>query len=611
MPKCFLKYSKNMFRSNQTCSFHFFLEKEMFSTVGLLPQNEEIKKHMKIPIGISISPAKTGIAKQIDAKQEQLLRCSHCSAYLSPFCHIEDGKWICSICSQKNNYVENEISKEQISNNNIQVNLSKTQSYDEVICLYISLDFEEADLKRAKMAAIGFLRHIRKNCPVMIFIGIEGSPFALLVPPKQPTSYKLFVYNEKTKENEERSTGFSLPSKLEKSFDNEKPVAALVKFASIDSFVGMDLAQFFFTQENVASAERAIDRLVPAKDSKCVLKSIELSGTISNALLGTPCRFISFVNSIQKVPPILEAIKPLAVRLDYVVSYFTKQANETTKQLSGTVYILSTENPGGQGAHIAQQKTVYQLVTRCRAHNCATSWKALPNQYVDVNEQVLFSPILTNDSHPFAVDIFPMPNQQSIAFQVTAKYICNDTDQPGNTSFIFRVLNISYDTSKVEDEIAKKINWNMVLWFWLHIVYGKPPRESLSMIVRAAAAVIAKLGDKVPEDFIRGVCGLKQLWLFSEDNSLRYIAWQVLGQTEIDNINLIPKYIEENNRQILLAADGVQEKGTVDGMPSNEARDYQQKLAMYLPIKSNINEKLQKIDPEYKEILDKIVNSLK
>ena len=583
----------------------------MFSTVDLLPQNEEIKKQMRIPLGLSISPAKSGIAKQINGKQEELARCSHCSAYLSPFCRIEDNKWICSICSQKNDYIENEISKLQLANNNYQVILSHTQSYDEVLCLYISLDFEEADLKRAKMAAIGFLRHVQKNCPIMIFIGIDGSPFALLVPPHKPTSYKLFVYNEQTKENEERSTGYSLPPKLEKNYTNDKPVAALVKFASIDSFIGMDLAQFFFTQETISAAERAIDRLAPSKDSRCVLKSIELAGIICNALHGTPCRFISFVNTIQKVPPILDALKPLALRLDYVVSYFTKQANDTTKQLPGTIFILSAENPGGQGAHIAQQKTVYQLVTRCRGHNCSTEWKPLSNQSFDVNDQVLFSPILTNDSHPFAVDVLPMPNQTSIAFQVTAKYISNDTDQPGNTSFIFRVLNLSLETSKISEEIANKINWNTVLWFWMHIVYGKQPRESLSMIIRAAAAVIAKLGDKVPEDFIRCVCGLKQLWLFSEDNALRYIAWQVLGQTEVDNINLIPKFIEDNNAQILLTANGVQEKGTSDGMPSNEARTYQQKMAMYLPIRSTINEKLQKIDPEYKEILDTIVNSLK
>ena len=60
----------------------------MFPTVELLPQTEEIKKHMKIPLGISISPAKSGIAHEIQAKQEELCRCRNCQAYLSPFCPI-------------------------------------------------------------------------------------------------------------------------------------------------------------------------------------------------------------------------------------------------------------------------------------------------------------------------------------------------------------------------------------------------------------------------------------------------------------------------------------------------------------------------------------------
>ena len=456
---------------------------------------------------------------------------------------------------------------------------------------------------------MGLLRHVRPNCPCMVFIGVDGSPFALLVPPQQPKSYRLYQYKSNMQQAEPVGTGFSVSDHIEKSYTNDKPVAALAKFASIESFIGLDLAHFFFTPENISAAERAIDRLVPAKDQKCVIKSVELAGTITRALQGTPCRFVSFVNTIGKVPPILDVIRTLPCRLDYVVTYFTRQCNDTARQLSGSVFVMSTENPGGQGAHIASQKTAYQLVTRCRAHNCAVEWKVLPNQLVDISDQVLFVPVLSNDAHPFALDVSPLPNQKKIAFQLTAKYIINDTDQPKNTAFIFRILNICLETSKSEEEIAKTVNWNNVLWFWLHVICSRAPREGLSAVIRIAANVIANLGEKVPKSFERGVCALAHLWVFSDDSVLRYIGWQVLGQTEINELNIIPKIVENEGKQILLTINGVQEKGTSDGLPSEEARKYQGKLALYLPIRTELKQYLLNIDPEYKQILDKLVKS--
>ena len=581
----------------------------MEPTAKLLPKSEELKKHIRLPLGIAISPTKAGIAHQINAKQENLCRCKSCQAYLNPHCEVKDGKWACSICSRLNEYVENDISKQQLENENYQVIINKTPDFDEIFCLYISLDFEESEFQRNKLAAVGILRHIPENCPCMIFVGIEDSQFALLVPPQPQKSYKLTAKGEEVTENEINSCFRIL--KKQCNVEETKPIAAFAKFANADAFIGIDLSHFFFWKNSIPAAERAIERLSYAKDPKAVIKSVELTATMGRVLQGTPVRFISMVNSISRVPPILDMIKSMRARLDYVVTYFTKQINDISKQLPGSVFILSSENPGGQGAHIAQQKTSYSLVTRCRAHNCATEWKQLPAYCSEVDDQVLFVPAVTVEEHPFAIDIVPMPNQTKIVFQVTAKYVANDEKKPGCTSFIFRVMSLCLETSTNEEEIVNSINWNCVIWFWSHVVHRMLPSEAISSLMRAAAAMIANIGvEKTPTDFQRGICGLRYLWVFNEDPVLRYIGWQMLSQTVPSKLNMIAKKIVVNERTILLTADCVEEKGTVDGFASAEARIFQSELPIYLPIRPEINPSLENVDEKYSAILSKLVKSL-
>lgn len=587
------------------CQIFCQIDKKMQSTVGYLPLTEELKKKTPIPLGIAVSPTTPGIATLISGTQDKLYRCPVCQGYLSPFCPVQDGKWQCSICSSKYPLEDNEISKAQLTNPNYQVYIQHTQHFGEVYCIYLSTEFNEKDFQRNKLAVMGVLRHLPENAYCLIFLGMEHYPLALLVPPQE---WKGFTLTTNDAEDQITADAFSTPNCAIEQIKQEKPVAAFAQFSSYEAFLGLDLFKFFFTKESMPAAERALDKISRGKDKVPHLKSIELAGTIAKAMNGIPVRFISFLDNIPRTPPILEALRPLYVRLDYVITNVTKSINDTAKNLPGELYVLSGENPGGQGCHIAKSKSAYQLVSRCRAHNCATEWKLAPNHLTDIHEQVLYAPVLLSDTQPYAIDIVPLPNQKSTVFQITAKYIINE---PNNyTSFIFRVLNFEMKSTDKQEELAKSANWNAVLWFWMHKVYERPAREALSAIMRGAANIIAEIGD-ISEDFKRGVCSSKHLYALSQDPILHYIGGQLMFTMPPDSLNIISKYVEKDGKKYLLSANGVMEEPTADGFPSEAARELQSQYSIYMPVISPISNNIAQADAEYAVILEKLIKSLK
>ncbi|EAY04568.1 hypothetical protein TVAG_233040 [Trichomonas vaginalis G3] len=575
----------------------------MQATTGFLPLTEEIKKKTPIPLGVAISPTTPGIAAEIDATVEQLIRCSACQGYLSPFCKIENGKWECSICHTQHLYEESEISKAQLANSNYQVNIRKNPEMGQFICIYFSTDFNESDFNRNKQALTGLLRYLPKDARCIIFIGSEQYPIALLVPPQK---FECFSLNSENTDDQIAPDAYSVTTTEPNKENTELHVACIAKFSSFNAILGLDLAKFFFTQETIPAAERALAKISRSKDKTPVIKSIELAGTLANAFTPSPLRFISFVDQIPRTPPILEALRKFLVRLDYVVTNYTKCIPDMAKVLQGEIYILSNENPGGQGMNIARSTSAYQLVSRCRGHRCATEWKQAPNHLSEVQEQVIFLPVLISDNQPLALEIVPLPNQPSYVFQLTAKYYISE---PDNTAFIFRVMNFEIKSTGKLQEYVSSVNWNVALWFWMHKVFEKYQREAVSALMRGAANVIAEVGD-VSEDLKRAVCSTRHLYALGSDPIMKYIGGQLMFTTVPESLNIVPKIIVNNGKKIVLSANGVYEDSPDGTSFSEEAIAYQSKYPIYLPIITPIDKNLAEIDQEYLGILDKLVRSL-
>ena len=79
---------------------------------GKFPTSDKVMEEAGMPFGCEILPflpipsSRLYSEAMIDA--ETVLRCTHCSAYISPLCRMESSRWICILCGQENSMTRSE-----------------------------------------------------------------------------------------------------------------------------------------------------------------------------------------------------------------------------------------------------------------------------------------------------------------------------------------------------------------------------------------------------------------------------------------------------------------------------------------------------------------------
>lgn len=560
----------------------------MEASFEIFPKNEELKKIIRVPSVLAVTPCQKSIDSTFHSNIQEISCCHVCHAYLSPYCKINSQKntskngdylyppsWECQICGNKNKFgIKKEFNQIQANNQNYECIYNEIDNDPLIYAIYLSTDFNDSySFNGAKIFCSSILRHMDPDSQCLIFIGTDDAEYSILVPQSSDTRFNNFQCDPTTSTSE---TNF--------------PTASLARFSSINSFIGLDLSNFFFNVRNESIAERAIDKLTFSKDSHSALKTYEISMTLSRVLEGRQLRTFSVIRSIpgnKDSLPLIDEMRQSLLRVDFVVSGddYTKSTLSLSEEAQGVIHPLSMNNPALQALCLLKQETSYRLLMRCQAKMCAVEWKKMHRPYSETKDTQLFAPVVissetnenenqTNEnSSTFALEIKPLPNQDTIIVQIAAKFVRKDD---GNkTLYVLRVFNKMFKTSDCFDEIVAGINWNVSLWFWSRLLTYKPRSECVAMIFRAAASVISEfkkfkdqsssllLLSQINNDnteninnvqneklfsnyknFLRAVCAFPDFYLISDDIEDRWIGTELLSLMKPSNLHFIP--IEEN-----------------------------------------------------------------
>lgn len=533
----------------------------------IFPKNEDLKRKLRMNLVITATITDHEKASFIKCQEKDLLKCRACQSYLSHYSTIVDGEWQCQVCDNINNVTNLEIAQDQLKNPSFRIDIHKQTDIGVVRAIYFSLGFKEDEFRKAQLSCISLLRHLSSTDHCLLFIGTDSSPFAIVAPP--PT--KIFKVSQ---------PAFSFPSILNVNSAMPGWKASIVRFTSIEGLIGLDLSSFFITQENSAAVERTIELLAPSPDKKSTYKAFEMAGTLATVLSGLPLHFLTIANDMQKFPQIFQGIYGCLVRTDFLLPELSKNAIKSQSLIQGLVMRISSENPAKQAAHLLGQKSVYKVMSICHARRCGIEWKKTFKPYSDIKDQKLFVPVCISKNQAFPIEIQPLPNQPYYVFQFITKYLFYEKL---DVHIVLQVDTIKFGSSDNIDALINSINWNCVLWWWLHKIIDKSSKEIIASIYRAAAAIIASYGDKINDTLQYLVCLLPDLYMLNDqgDKSSSYIDYLMVETPE--NLHLKPQMYEIESLKICESPNGI------SANPSNqEVKKLQSNYPIYLPIIDHI-----------------------
>ncbi|KAH0791437.1 Sec23/Sec24 zinc finger family protein [Histomonas meleagridis] len=527
-------------------------------TLPLFPKTDDLCKRIKLPILSTVSPVTSFGVQKINCKNDDLSFCHVCHAFLSSNCKHDNEKWECSICGNKNKFINSSVSQEQIKNQNYEIILKSQNDGGIIFGIYLSLGFSQQDFVRAKLSCISILRHLPESSRVIIFLGTDQCPYVLLVPPKDQSELD---------ENFVKSDTSHFPHiHIETS-----KVASIARFASIETMIGIDLSNLFFTNKTISAAERTIEKLTLLSNKMECPSTIEIVGTLSRVLSGTPLHFISIVDQINQSPSFVDMIHSFPVRLDFLVAHYTKTIHQLYPNHQGTIQVISMENPIEQSSQLLLQKTTFQVMTKVRSSRSAVEWHK-PLKHATIEGSIIFSPVCICSEQPFTLEIRTLPNQDFYNFQIVTKYvICEDT----KTNFYLRVMNYSFASSTNFDDIVQRINWNCVLWHWSKSILTKVHNEAINSINKMSEVMQSVYKS---ETLLNAISLFPDLWITSNDIMKRFIGTELLLYSKPSEIGFIK---EEESKRYVRTPNGTLE--------NNEKKDVEEEmplLPIYVPIRT-------------------------
>lgn len=601
----------------------------MEASLEILPKNEELKKIIRVPSILAVTPCQNSIDFSFHSNLKDLSCCHVCHAYLSPYCKINTQEynskngvvsqpinWECQICGNKNKFgIKKEFNQIQSNNQNYECIYNEINNDPLIYAIYLSTDFNDnKSLIGAKIFCCSILRHMNQDSQCLIFIGSDTAEYSILVPQRDDDQYK----NEST---------------------SNTATASLARFSSINSFIGLDLSNFFFNVSNESMAERAIEKLTFSKDQQPALKTYEISMTLSRVLEGRQLRTFSVLCSLgnKNSLPLIEEMRQSLLRVDFIVSgdEYTKNTLSLSEEVQGVIHPLSMNNPALQALLLLKQETSYRLLMRCQAKMCAVEWKKMHRPYSEMKDTQLFAPVVINNennenqnnsnssSSAFALELKPLPNQEKIIVQIAARFVKKAS---GNkTLYVLRVFNRVFNTSDSFDEIVAGINWNVSLWFWSRLLTYKPRSECVAMIFRAAASVLSefkmfknqknkqtqvdiqilknqeqkeKQNEETPnnklvsnyQNFLRAVCAFPDLYLVSDDIEDRWIGTELLSLMKPNQLCFVPVEEKIGNLNVVFSPNGacfMKKSENTDEAGFGEKRkdliEIQKRYPLYIP----------------------------
>lgn len=514
-------------------------------------------------------------------------RCSNCKGFLSKIFKIDDdNSWYCHFCETKNSIKDIETAKLQIEHNNFEIikdrQNSKSEKVTEILCIYISFEFEKEDIGYVKRSIKGALDSFGEDTHCLIFLRIDDNGLNLIVPPRNIEEIEPFD-REPIKDD---LYGFIEELDTKKYYNENKVMASLIDFNSLHEYVNLDLANFFFSRYSAKFAFNLIDKLSYRKVSPDYQSLSGLVNTIENAMGLNYVRFLIYINRYDQPPLIFK--KAFLHRVDIIVSEYTDEISKDRNKVAGLIYVLSREDPYTQTLSLMLQKTRYGLLCRVRS-NCEVSWieSLVPIHSKLTTDKVCLTSLLLNDEQIFAINVANLKNVKACYIQVIAVYAeASDTD-----SFCrVRIFSRKFNFSENPKEILDSINVKVLIWMWLNI-YSSYKHDYIEVPVLNACNKLllcfhkhkCKCKDKYSVKKI--VKSLSKFDLVSDDKLKRHYSLYSIRLLHPSSIYLIPKHLSENN--IILSPNGVEEDRTNHSI---EAYRYRDEFPIFIPIKESLTQ---------------------
>ena len=578
----------------------------MEASLPIFPNSEDLKKKARVPSILAFSPFQNQIFGSIDSDLNNLIICPVCHAFFSPLCSFDNENhawWRCQICENKNHFhrINDEIFNLQKDNSSIECVFKTDDNNPIILMIYLSTNFSsDVEFLQAKIFACSLLRHMDKFSKCIVFIGDDNAQYSALAPPVGP-------------------------------FNKNTMRASLVRFSSVNTLIGLDLSSFFFSLENEATAERAIERLQLSSDSNPAMKVNEMTLTFSRVLNGTPLRTFAILKELNGPTDIFQLMRNYLIRTDFIVTNFNKNTLKMCEDIQGSVHLLSSVNPALQALTLLNQETFFKALLKVKAKICAVKWSKLhhPFSIIKDNEKtLLFAPACTGFGQSFALEIDPLPNQPKLFFQVTAQFITS----VGNKTFsILRIFNYTLDCSDDFKTIIDAINWNCVFWYWSRLLPYETHNSITVMIFRAVSSVISEhlaylkqiYGPEVARqqyddtnDLIKCVCSFPDFYLADDNQSKRWLGIEIICTLPPNKINFVPKLEQIDNIEFISSPNGINNASNINKLTYETQlgrkviSQIQKKFPFYIPFFSNSPLSFTQIDESRLNKIRELVSSM-
>lgn len=544
-------------------------------TFGVLPRTAALQKRAKLPIVANVAPCARGVPDAPLAGDE-LARCRVCHAFLTGFCEARGGAWVCGICGNENSAGGRAI--EQLQCGDFAIRSVKSAGEGAACAVFLSTAFAPQDFVRAKLACISLLQHIPAHRKCIAFIGTDRACFEILVPPRSESELADSCSCQRTQGRERAPCS----------------MAAIAKFSSVETLIGVDLGNLFFTKDNVEAAAKTIEKLKCGEDARAAVEAVEISATLSRVLNGAPLHFVSIVDQIDLNPSMLESIHSFPTRIDFLVSKYTKSIQQIYKEVQGTIQIISKENPVLQAEQIMKQKTSYRLFSTIRCSRAGVQWKKTPKPFSHIENSSLYVPVCLSEYQSYPFEITLLPNQECYNFQVVSKFITED----GNNIYdVMSVMSRSIKSSDVFDEVINNINWNNVLWNWSFAIQNYPQNYALKSIYNASSII---LKEHKNEKFIHAITTFIDLYITSNDPVKRLIGTDLLLYMSPSILSFIPT--NPQDKMYIISPNGI-----FTNNPNLNVDEIPEVLPVYLPINNYIPNYITTPNEKQLEIIESLI----
>ena len=515
----------------------FFMIESSFS-IG--PKSESLREQLISPFSLVLSPGLWPESSEcLELATEEIPRCSNCGTYFSKFSSNVGKKYTCSTCMHNE-----EVSEDKFIPNleNYQVKLNDSVG-EEINVIYISLDFNNKDLKLILGSVCIMLKHLN-NKNVIVMVGDNVSPFSFLTP-----AISCFEMDDdgKIMINEDRR----------KEINKDDHFMAPICHIFDDS---INITKFIFVPEQIQCIINTLKNIKPVSVEVPLVYLYNAITLLNNHSGNSIIHFISilsiFNDENKDYKEILKSLYYKAFRFDIFTPTLTKDLKKMLMKIPGLVTLFDGDNLPSKLISIINENSIYQYNMKVRINDCSKTWNKTPYPYMEINQDFLFAPVLPYQEQPFILNLHPKGQNDSIIVQITSNMIIYYQKIRKYIS-VLRIINKKIYLSDNLEEVLNSININSLAWLWIIRSLDNPQNEVISAFFRSTAYLYTLLNqnEEKAKKLIQCCCSLRFSNIMSKDIITRIISRYIICLISPSHYSMYP--VLDSTKKVYYFGDSI------------------------------------------------------